>query len=125
MREDESSDIVIYVNVNKGKIVESGEVLHLEYHILSRQGYIKEVQITTIHPEEGEEINYETQAHEQKITGTYNYIVPPVANENTEIKIYIKAKDSTGAESRYALKFNVFGAKLEELSAIELSNPLS
>lgn len=124
MNEDDASSVVVVVSPDKKGDVYAASNIRFEISTFTINDYIKELSIYTLDTE-GETLNYRINPNVPKYSETYYYKVPQVSKENTEIKIYVEAIDNLNNKCRFALKYNVLGSELKELSAIELNSPLS
>lgn len=124
MNEDDASNVVVVVAPDKTGDVYAASNIRFDISVFTLNDYIKELSIYTLDTE-GETLNYRINPNVTKYNETYYYKVPQVSKENTEIKIYVEAIDNLNNKCRFALKYNVLGSDLKELSAIELNSPLS
>ena len=124
MNEDDASSVVVVVSPDKTGDVYAASNIRFDISAFTLNDYIKELSVYTLDTE-GETLNYRINPNVTKYNETYYYKVPQVPKENTEIKIYVEAIDNLNNKCRFALKYNVLGSDLKELSAIELNSPLS
>lgn len=124
MNEDDASNVVVVVAPDKKGDVYAASNIRFDISAFTLNDYIKELSVYTLDTE-GETLNYRINPNVPKYSETYYYKVPQVSKENTEIKIYVEAIDNLNNKCRFALKYNVLGSELKELSAIELNSPLS